>query len=300
MGVDIASTTHSNGVSAVISGDSIAAQGPYVVPPHASVIQEAITTAHPTNPRIDRVVLEVKDNTVDAGGSNLVQTRVIAGTPSSGATLANLTGVAALPDSAITLAYVFVGATVTSIANAVIQDARPKRRGATAIATAETRTNTVYGLMTTPDVVRSVVLPADGLLLIAYQAQWQESVLSAARAGIFIGANQVRQATVTTNLPEDALLGGTTPAKYMSLWSTNFGLASTPTTGSDYLGDVTTGQAIGGVTTGTTRIGGFCVVFAAAGTYDVSVQYKSSSGTVTAKERKLWVQSIDFGKGVMG
>lgn len=39
---------------------------------------------------------------------------------------------------------------------------------------------------------------------------------------------------------------------------------------------------------------GFVVLFAAAGTYDVSVQFKSSSGTVTAKERKLWVWTMGF------
>jgi hypothetical protein len=29
--------------------------------------------------------------------------------------------------------------------------------------------------------------------------------------------------------------------------------------------------------------------FAAAGTYNISVQYKATSGSITAKERKLWV-----------
>lgn len=32
----------------------------------------------------------------------------------------------------------------------------------------------------------------------------------------------------------------------------------------------------------------------AAGTYDVSVQFKASSGSVTVKERKLWIVSMGF------
>jgi hypothetical protein len=67
------------------------------VPPHTAVINEAITTANATNPRIDQVVLEIKDTTHDASGSNLAQTRVVTGTATGGATLDNRTGAAALP-----------------------------------------------------------------------------------------------------------------------------------------------------------------------------------------------------------
>ena len=40
--------------------------------------------------------------------------------------------------------------------------------------------------------------------------------------------------------------------------------------------------------------GGFTFAFAAAGTYTVSVQFKASSGSVTASNRKLWVWTIGF------
>ena len=36
------------------------------------------------------------------------------------------------------------------------------------------------------------------------------------------------------------------------------------------------------------------MVFAAAGTYDISVQFKASSGSVTVKNRKLWVWTMGF------
>jgi hypothetical protein len=94
LSVDIAAST---GDGALVQGDAVTAQGLYFVAPHTAVINEAITTANATNPRIDQVVLEIKDTTHDASGSNLAQTRVVTGTATGGATLDNRTGAAALP-----------------------------------------------------------------------------------------------------------------------------------------------------------------------------------------------------------
>jgi hypothetical protein len=109
---------------AYVRGDAVALQGLYYVSPHSATINEVVTAADATNPRIDQVVLELKDNAHDASGANLVQTRVVAGTATVGATLDNRTGAAALPSSALLLADVLVGATVTSISNANIRDRR--------------------------------------------------------------------------------------------------------------------------------------------------------------------------------
>src|ERR1044072_980378 len=65
------------------------------------------------------------------------------------------------------------------------------RRGKSIISTTESRTNTAYGLLTTPDRVQNIVLPTDGLIFILFHATWQQAVASAARAAIFIGANQL-------------------------------------------------------------------------------------------------------------
>lgn len=119
-----------SGLMALVQGDAVTHQGLYPVPPHTAVINETVTTAHATLPRVDQVVLEVLDNTHDSSGSNLVRTRVVAGTATSGATLANRTGAAALPSSALLLADVLVGAAATSITNAVIRDRRKWARGA--------------------------------------------------------------------------------------------------------------------------------------------------------------------------
>jgi hypothetical protein len=57
---------------------------------------------------------------------------------------------------------------------------------------------------------------------------------------------------------------------------------------------VATGQALGGGGAANTGVGGVCHVFAAAGTYSVNVQFRSTSGTITAKERKLWVYTLGY------
>jgi hypothetical protein len=115
---------------AAVQGDSITGQGLYDIPVHSTNVLETIGTADPTNPRIDQIILEVKDNVLDASGGNLAQTRVLAGTPTSGANLTNRTNAAALPGSALLLADVLVGAGVGTITNAVIRDRRKWARGA--------------------------------------------------------------------------------------------------------------------------------------------------------------------------
>lgn len=65
------------------------------------------TAADGSNPRIDQVIATVKDAQI-SGADNEWELSVLAGTATVGATLANLTGAAALPDRSIRLAYVLV------------------------------------------------------------------------------------------------------------------------------------------------------------------------------------------------
>lgn len=168
--------------------------------------------------------------------------------------------------------------------------------GITAIATTESRTNTAYGTLTTPDQVAGVVLPANGLLQIGYQATWQESVNNAARAALFIGANQLKVATDRTNaapIAQETALAAGAGAIDKPLASYVGGLNGVAGDATVYTGNVTTGQVLGvgvGATTGNASTLGVCTIFAAAGTYTISVQFKSTSGSVTAKNRVLWVR----------
>lgn len=180
------------------------------------------------------------------------------------------------------------------------------------IPTSQARTNVAYGTLTTPDQVLGVSLPNDGMIFVFYQATWQESVAGVARAAIFLGANQLKIYSVATAGPvtQAARIGaGAVTNQDDLLASSSQGLISVNAS-VGYTGDITTGQALaamyvdssstvnqeinGGTvanTAGATGIGtgGACMIFAAAGTYDISIQFKSSSGTVTVKNRHLWV-----------
>ena len=188
-------------------------------------------------------------------------------------------------------------------------------RGKSIITTEEGRSNAAYATLTTPDQVSNIVLPTDGLIFVAYQATWKETVSNAATAAIFIGSSQLASAhpdagaAVPNQFCTASLASyGAGVGRWAPLSSYALGLVSYSGAGSyssahaDYAGDVTTGQAIGGgipiniAGAGSPRYvaGGVCQVFAAAGTYTVSVRYAASSGTVTAKNRKLWVWTLGF------
>lgn len=76
-----------------------------------------VTTADPTNPRIDRVVVTVRD-AYYSGAFNDVIFQVLAGTPAGSPTAP------AVPDNSISLATIAVGAAVTSITASDITDTR--------------------------------------------------------------------------------------------------------------------------------------------------------------------------------
>jgi hypothetical protein len=175
---------------------------------------------------------------------------------------------------------------------ALALDALPSR-GKAIIATTESRTNTAYGTLTTPEQVAGIVLPTDGLLVVAYQATWQESVAAAGRVAIFIGTNQLKGATATGAAVVNEVSIGSPANTDVPLASQPFGLVSAiPGAASS---DVSTGQIVG-MSSGISEPhpAGPCHIFAAAGTYTVSVQFRATSGSVTVKNRKLWVWTIAF------
>jgi hypothetical protein len=78
---------------------------------------EGLKPAHATLPRVDRVVIQILDSAISGGGDSSLgaKFRVIPGTPTSGATLTNLTGAAAVPSNAYLLANVLVPAAATAL-----------------------------------------------------------------------------------------------------------------------------------------------------------------------------------------
>lgn len=169
-------------------------------------------------------------------------------------------------------------------------------KGAVNIAASQSTSSTTYTTLATPDQVTGIVLPSNGLIAIWYQATWQESVSTAARAAFFISSNQLKANTTgnpTAPTVQETSIGGTS-ATNTPLYSFGAGLAS-GTGGAAYTGDVTTGQIVGAYSNVTgVEPAGPCYVFAAPGTYTISVNFKASSGSVTASNRKLWVQALSF------
>lgn len=182
------------------------------------------------------------------------------------------------------------------------------RRGKSVIATTEVLTApTSYSFAATPDRVENIVLPTDGLIHVAFMATWQETVAGAARAAIFLGSDQAK------------IVARSGPAAYTQAGATGSGAAvnidtivtscasglvslAFPGAGA---ADVTTGQILGvdpsatayhdvngsAVANGGAQfgLGGFCSMFAAAGTYTVGIKFKAASGNVTVKRRRLYV-----------
>ena len=101
---------------AAIVGTTQANMGTYVAFNDANNVL-TVTTANPTNPRIDRVVVTIQD-AYYTGAFNDVIFQVIAGTPAGSPTAP------ATPANSISLATIAVGAGVTSILNANITDTR--------------------------------------------------------------------------------------------------------------------------------------------------------------------------------
>jgi hypothetical protein len=335
----------------VVPGSTAATQSGYVGRV-SSTTNLAISASDPTNPRVDRVSALITDSAY-SGGTNTFTVAVETGTPTSGATLSNLNGVAAAPASSYTLGYVLVpagsasvtGGNISNVAAVVLpgigpwftgtEAAKPAAgvtyrgisylatdsnalyycdgsawrtiygsRGATNISTSQSTSSASFTTLATPDQVTNVVLPTNGLIQVWYQATWQNSVANSGQAVIFVGSNAVSVA------PSVAAGAGFYPAGGPAQTAQNHPLVTIPTglaggTVSDnvaYGGDVTTGQTVG-VTKATEPqttnvvygLGGPCSIFAAAGTYTISVQFRAfSGGSVTASNRKLWVQAIPF------
>jgi microcystin-dependent protein len=107
-----------------VDGTTVDHQGAYVIAPHSATIELDVTASDPTNPRIDIVVLQVRDDTHDASGANDARVRIIDGTPTSGATKENGNGAASLPASSLLLGRIQVDANATEIEQSDILDFR--------------------------------------------------------------------------------------------------------------------------------------------------------------------------------
>lgn len=175
----------------------------------------------------------------------------------------------------------------TAAQSAGINQSGQTVKGSSIVATLQNTTSATFTTLPTPDQVTGIVLPTPGLISVWYQATWSESVSSASQAAIFLNSNQLVRAAVS-GAPVAVSTGNGGTSNNVSLVSSTIGLASFAAS-AGYAGDVSTGQVIGNSTSG-----GPCWIFAAAGTYTVSIQFKTSSGNVNAQNRRLYVQALSF------
>jgi len=184
-----------------------------------------------------------------------------------------------------------------------LNDGAQVGRGKSIIATEETITpGGVNTFMTTPDRVSNLVLTTDGLIFVALQAMWKESVNNSARALITLNGNDIVRANDRSPVGPTVTGGtalATTADTYKALVSFPGGLQGIAGDATAYTGDLTTGQLIGVMTNGSVLAGsgyfGFMTIFAAAGTYEVGLKFTTNTGgTVTAKNRKLWCWTMGF------
>lgn len=216
---------------------------------------------------------------------------------------------AKITDAAVTASKLGSGAALTNLGNgsiaapnltnvlaqsAGVNESGQVVKGAVNIPTSETRSSSTYGTLTTPDQVSNIVLPANGLIAVWYQADWLQSGSNIAKAAIFLNSNQLRTTDGGNPVQEATDPNGTaTPS---GLGSAPKGLVGWDPPGGP-IGTVTTGVSVSSAnpTAWTPEFGGGpCYIYAAAGTYTVSIQFKVSSGSVTASNRRLWVLALSF------
>jgi hypothetical protein len=185
----------------------------------------------------------------------------------------------------------------------------------TLIATEQSRESAAYGTLTTPDKVEGIVLPEKGLICVAFSAIWRSTVENAARAAIFLGGNQLKVPRQgETPVTQAAINRGAVNENHY-LTSAPIGLLSSAG-GAGSSGTVTTGTALASLNSaaeathaeigGADKVveaaagsdyafqGGICYIHANAGTYEIGIQFKATSGAVVVKNRRLYVWTQKF------
>jgi len=103
---------------AAVEGDAGAGQGLYLVRHYNATQTLVVPAADGSNARIDRVILRIYDDESDSSGNSYADLEIVEGTP------AGTPSAPDIPDSAISLATIEVGAGVSAITDADITSTR--------------------------------------------------------------------------------------------------------------------------------------------------------------------------------
>ena len=178
------------------------------------------TVADGTDPRIDRVVVTIRDGNVDGGANFDAVFQVIAGTPTAGATLVNLLGAAAVPSNSILLANVLIGAGATTITASEIDTTFGSPRPQTRIGqgnAAGGSPNFVTSLPSSPQDEDEVVYEADASEGVYWHLKfdaseshwglvgggWLEAVVETAESTASAGYTDLATVGPSLTVPED-------------------------------------------------------------------------------------------------
>ncbi|MBX5461646.1 MAG: hypothetical protein IRZ28_11220 [Steroidobacteraceae bacterium] len=133
LSVDVAANA---GMAVVPNSALITPRDFYLVAPHSSVVNLSSVPANTSgNPRVDYVVLQVRNQDHDGSGEYDARVRYLVGTPNAAASHSNPAGAPTIPASSLLLAQLLVPTGTTSaITNGMIRDRRPWARGALDVA----------------------------------------------------------------------------------------------------------------------------------------------------------------------
>lgn len=119
--VDVAAGT------ALVQGDTGTRNGLYLQVNDAAIASAAtLNASDPALPRLDQIVLRVRDSSDLGDASDTPSIDVVTGTPTAGATLDNRNGAAALPANALRLADVLVPAASSAVTAGNVRSRRKK------------------------------------------------------------------------------------------------------------------------------------------------------------------------------
>lgn len=302
MSVNIAGGAPGSGGGIWVPGTtSIGVQGLYYGYNDATV-NLAVAASNPTNPRIDTPIAQVQDAAY-AGATNSFSLAMVTGTAAASPVAPSL------PASSLPLANLAIAANATTVVNANITDRRSQASlgmtqnhaslgggGSVLIPGAQATASATYTLLGTPDQVSNVVMPAGGLMKIAYQAGYVCSGTVTIKAAIFLNGIQLQYAAgfgASLSLSEATANPAAGRGAAIStgpnglVFSTGISVANPPA-------DATTGQILTSGSTGASGSvpisGGETTVFCAPGTYAVDVRFNVAGGsTLTVSGRRLYV-----------
>jgi hypothetical protein len=168
-----------------------------------------------------------------------------------------------------------------------VSESSTVRRGNFVRAAQDNLASATYQKMGNADEVINIAVPATSLLHIMYRAEWSKSDSGAtATAAIFLDGDQLKYTPApgpATAPAVQEIANSENNIVWKPLYTDEGGITQS-TASSNYSGDASsTGQVVK-----------FTTVEVDTGTYDVSVRFKVSAGTVSARYRSLYVWTAQY------